>query len=304
MKQSIPSHEFSSTYRVEDPDYPKECGVVFEDIQPRQFEPSYYHHHASIEMNYLHQGEMTYSFSGNDVTIKGGVFTLFWGANPHRVLSVNGAKQITNVYISLSQLLQWNLPSSFISALLSGSVICARENNDVDLNLVNRWVNEHSTEGPWHRLHALEVEARLLRLATEGWSTILRRDIQDANSLIGGKAILHFEAMLRFMSEHFSVPIGLDEVADNAGVSKGYAMSLFKKLLGKTIKEHLTDLRLYHAKMLLAESDTKIVAIALDSGFGSLSAFYDVFQKHEGISPAAFRKRNINESRLYSSSET
>lgn len=293
----------SSTLSIEEPIYPNECGIVLEDIMPDIFEDSHYHHHASIEMNYLHQGEMTYSFSGDDVTIKGGCFTLFWGANPHRVLSLNGASQITNVYISLSQLLQWNLPSSFISALLSGSVICARERDPIDVQLVNRWVKEKTLEGNWHRLHALEVEARLLRLSNEGWSTILRREKQDASSLVGGKAILHFEAMLRFMSEHFSSPIGLQEVADYTGVSKGYAMSLFKKLLGKTIKEHLTDLRMYHAKMLLAESDTKIVAIALDSGFGSLSAFYDVFQKYESISPAAFRKRNITEEKLHSSQD-
>ncbi|WP_201797115.1 helix-turn-helix domain-containing protein [Vibrio penaeicida] len=302
MKQSIPSHEYSSTYRVEDPEYPKDCGIVVEDIKPRAFEASYYHHHASIEMNYLHDGSMIYSFSGREVKLKSGCFTLFWGANPHRVVSVDGATRITNVYISLSQLLQWSLPPEFIDAVLSGAVVCTQESNLLDHQIVERWAEEQNRNANWRRLHGLEVESRLLRLANEGWNTMLHRNKSDSETIVGGKAILHFESMLRFISEHFSSPIGLQDVAQDIGVSKGYAMTLFRKLLGKTIKEHLTDLRMYHAKMLLAESDTKIVAIALDSGFGSLSAFYDAFQKQEGISPAAFRKQSLVGQRFHSNS--
>ena len=39
-----------------------------------------------------------------------------------------------------------------------------------------------------------------------------------------------------------------------------------------------------------ANSEKKVVSIAMDSGFGSLSSFYDAFQMHMRNTPAEFRK--------------
>lgn len=61
--------------------------------------------------------------------------------------------------------------------------------------------------------------------------------------------------------------------------------------MGVSIKNHLTRTRLSHAKMLLSETDQKIVTVAMDSGFGSLSSFYEAFTEHnDGLSPAKYRR--------------
>ena len=57
-------------------------------------------------------------------------------------------------------------------------------------------------------------------------------------------------------------------------------MTLFRRVVGVPIKEHITRIRLSHAQMLLSNSDDKILSIAMDSGFGSLSSFYEAFQSH------------------------
>ncbi|WCE28839.1 helix-turn-helix transcriptional regulator [Vibrio sp. SCSIO 43137] len=92
------------------------------------------------------------------------------------------------------------------------------------------------------------------------------------------------------MSKNFSNPISVGHIADDSGVSVSYAVMLFRRFLGRTAKEHLTDLRLQHAKMLLSESDAKVVTVAIESGFTSLSSFYDTFQKNVNTSPAEYRK--------------
>ena len=56
------------------------------------------------------------------------------------------------------------------------------------------------------------------------------------------------------------------------------------------IKEHITRIRLSHAQMLLSNSDAKILSIAMDSGFGSLSSFYEAFQSHLDTTPSVFRR--------------
>ncbi len=45
-----------------------------------------------------------------------------------------------------------------------------------------------------------------------------------------------------------------------------------------------------HAKMLLVETDRKILTIAIECGFASLSSFYQCLQNHVCRYPAAFRK--------------
>lgn len=96
--------------------------------------------------------------------------------------------------------------------------------------------------------------------------------------------------MFRYIVLHFASKITIDDVADAAGISKSHAISLFKNLLGQTIMGHIRKMRIVHAKMLLVETNQKILTIAMDCGFGSLSCFYESFMQHTGVSPAAFRK--------------
>ncbi|HHC30061.1 MAG TPA: helix-turn-helix domain-containing protein, partial [Rhodobacterales bacterium] len=43
-------------------------------------------------------------------------------------------------------------------------------------------------------------------------------------------------------------------------------------------------------RMLLTETDAKVVSIALDSGFRSLSSFYAAFTEAHATSPSQYRK--------------
>ena len=66
-------------------------------------------------------------------------------------------------------------------------------------------------------------------------------------------------------------------------------MALFQRTIGVPIKRHITRIRISHAQMLLANSNLKILGVAMDSGFRSLSSFYDAFKRLTDKSPAAFR---------------
>jgi len=287
------NHDYSEY--VDFTSMPQSNLIVLEHHNPEAFiDP--YHHHASIELNFLHDCSMTYSFSGSKVTLSDGHFTIFWAARPHRVIHVEGSGSITNAYVSLSQFLQWRLPSCFTNAILSGSVLTTTQGSELDRALTQKWAKEIQHNSPrWDELHASEMECRLKRLALEGWDVLLQQSNSDPESVTGGKAIFHFDKMLKFVSENFVSNISVQDVADQAGVSQNYAITLFRKILGRTIKEHLIELRLIHAKMRLGETNDKILTVAMDSGFGSLSSFYEAFQKRNGISPARFRKNTIKE---------
>lgn len=96
--------------------------------------------------------------------------------------------------------------------------------------------------------------------------------------------------MIRYMAEHYTQNITIKDIAAAGGVSEGYAMGLFQKSLSMSITSYLTKLRLYHAKSALIETNEKILNIALDSGFGSLSRFYEVFNQDTATTPQSFRQ--------------
>ena len=95
--------------------------------------------------------------------------------------------------------------------------------------------------------------------------------------------------MLRFLAENFRQPITVADVADRAGISKGHASALFQRQVNISIIGYLTKLRLYHAQSALANSDEKIVNIALDAGLGSMSQFYEIFHRANGLTPQKWR---------------
>lgn len=84
--------------------------------------------------------------------------------------------------------------------------------------------------------------------------------------------------------------ISIDELADDAGVSKEYLQKLFKQYEGIPITEYITARKLEAACNMLAFSDRKISEIADDLHFGSVSHFSLVFKRKKGQSPREYRR--------------
>ena len=265
--------------------------ILIERHQPTCFNAPF-HHHTSVEINFLTGCEMEYTFSGNPITIPSDRLVMFWGAAPHRVSSVNGKGKITNIYLSLGQFLRWNLPENLVEDLLSGCVICADRSVEFDIPMLDRMYSERNpASASWRQVHLSELETRLRRVGLKGWTVLFKRDATDRKMLRSSHSMLHVERMLRFLADNSFRQITAAEVVRAVNLSQGHATKLFRQVMGVTIKEQLTRMRLSHARMLLLETDQKIVTIALDSGFKSLSSFYEAFVQADGVSPGKYRRR-------------
>ncbi|RPE71364.1 AraC family transcriptional regulator [Pacificibacter maritimus] len=282
------SAEFSGKALVDVVSYGE--NVFLEHHQPEGTSDPY-HTHPSIEINYLRGCDMTYSFSGEEVTIVRDRLCVFWAAYPHRPVSVTGKGTITNAYVSLKQFLDWPLSTKFVDQVLSGALLCAKTEKNYDQSLMSRWAREAGEMDPhWQRLHRQEIHARVARLDLEGWDVIANPRSATRHSGMGGNAVTHFDKMLRFIAHNAFDPISVQDVAESAGISRNYAIELFRKMLGVTVKAYIIDLRIHHAKMMLADTNEKILSVAFDCGFTSLSSFYEAFSKSCGQSPAAYRR--------------
>ncbi len=85
----------------------------------------------------------------------------------------------------------------------------------------------------------------------------------------------------------------LGEVATQTGLSTHQISQVLNEFAGVTFSDFVNRYRLQEAKSLLANNaDLKIIEVAFDCGFNNKTSFNNVFKRHEGMSPSAFRKAN------------
>ena len=81
------------------------------------------------------------------------------------------------------------------------------------------------------------------------------------------------------------------EVARHAGVSRWHFQRMFKALTNDTLAGYVRARRFDSAARRLADSEDRIIEIALASGFTSQEAFTRAFKQAFGVTPAEFRHR-------------
>lgn len=94
----------------------------------------------------------------------------------------------------------------------------------------------------------------------------------------------------QYLQMHWGMAqLNVDSLAAHLDVSRSKLYELFKSHLGVSINKYLSDVRLFHAKRLLTDSNLHISEIAAACGFPAASYFSSWFRKHAGISPSALR---------------
>lgn len=98
-----------------------------------------------------------------------------------------------------------------------------------------------------------------------------------------------------YISQNCSNPLTLENVSLSLGISKSYFAHLFKNYTKMTFIDFLTTERIKKSESLFINSQKKIIDIAFECGFTSISSFNRAFKKIKGISPTEFRKISIAE---------
>lgn len=218
---------------------------------------------------------------------------LLWGQLPHRVTQVEGNGIIYIANLPLQEILTLGISDQVVESLLSGQLVTAQSPQMTDAQTFEGWVCDYDSRHAMKvALARTELQCRLRRQSIEGWRLMSTQGAVaiSQSAIVSDKQMARVQKMVRFMAEQYTQPITVADIAAAGGVSEGYGMGLFQKTLSLSMTSYLTKLRLYHAKSALVESHEKIVTIAMDSGFGSLSRFYEVFSKDTGQTPQSFRQ--------------
>ncbi|MCF6280237.1 MAG: AraC family transcriptional regulator [Flavobacteriaceae bacterium] len=89
----------------------------------------------------------------------------------------------------------------------------------------------------------------------------------------------------------------LEKTAEALELSQGHLSKIINTELGVSFKDYINTLRVEEAKLYLIDtnfSNYTLVAIGLEAGFNSKSAFNTSFKKITGQTPSQYQKRHIN----------
>jgi len=84
------------------------------------------------------------------------------------------------------------------------------------------------------------------------------------------------------------------EISSLLGIGEARLLRLFNQEVGKTLRQHLLDVRMARAAQLLQNVAPPIKAVASDCGYTEVSNFYRDFKRVHGMSPMQMRLKHMD----------
>jgi two-component system, response regulator YesN len=136
------------------------------------------------------------------------------------------------------------------------------------------------------QLEALSISDRLAKFKEQIMA------ITDQLSRIrGAKFRDPFEEAKKYIDDHLSEEISLEELSQRVGISPTYFSHLFKKETNETFVQYRTRKRMEKAKELMDIPHYRIIDICQAVGYMDYPHFTKTFKKYTGYSPSEYRKR-------------
>lgn len=130
--------------------------------------------------------------------------------------------------------------------------------------------------------------------------TLLYRNLKDSKKqeqnhmdITSNRTLEMMDQIFRYVEDHYSENMMLEDVADAVGFSTYYFTKFFKKNTGKTFITFLNEYRVEKAKWILLNEDISVNELIERTGFGSSKTFYRVFKQITGVAPSIFKQEHL-----------
>jgi AraC-like DNA-binding protein len=251
------------------------------------------HWHVQVEVNYIMRGSVHYRMNGHDISMTAGDMCLFWGGQPHQMDECSDDAIYAGGHLPLVYFFRMRLPINISSRLMKGEILFTSTTDAADTENFHRWVRYAKSGDPAKAQHAVEeMLLRIERIALEPFSMLASNGLSDTDDIEQAypQSSRSVARMCDFIAANFLQEIDSVDIARAADLHPKYAMNLFKKTTGMTLSKYVNLLRLSRAQAMLMKDGANVLQVAMDSGFGSISAFNKSFRHIAGMSPSDFRR--------------
>jgi AraC-like DNA-binding protein len=254
---------------------------------------TFLHRHDCLELGYCYEGAGVFVIGEKVLPFQAGDVSLITPAECHLARSVEGTQsKWAWLYLDPLRLLQ-ALPHEFdflrtvrLSGKSFGNMISPRADSLVGL-LVRQIVDELRDRSPGYQMAikglVWTLMVRFNRLAP-------RRKLPATDDT--SRNLHRVAPALDLMAANYSTHLSAVELARSCRTSVTHHRRLFREALGKSPHRYLTELRVRMAATQLKATNEKIVVVAGQVGFATLSSFNRAFRKLMKSTPRQWRNQS------------
>jgi two-component system response regulator YesN len=99
------------------------------------------------------------------------------------------------------------------------------------------------------------------------------------------------QRVVEFIDNHYASPVTLSLLSETFHINPSYLCKLFRERMDKSFVFYLNEVRIRHAKQLLAGSRLSVDEVAEKTGFNNANYLVRVFKKTTGMTIGEYRKR-------------
>lgn len=246
------------------------------------------HYHDFYKIMLLIEGSGSYTIQGRRYELQPGDVVLVGRGFPHKTdFSPGRIYERMIFFISQEFMDRYSTPATDFSGIFSGReghVLRPSPDAAQDLlGLANSCERESRSSEFGSDVAAREHLVRILLVIGR---TLYREALSPAPK---DDKILH---ILRYVDEHLTEDVSVDDLAGRFFISKYHMMRRFKAEVGASIHKYQSDRRLLAAREML-RSGAGATDACFASGFRSYSAFARAYTKYFGIAPSEKKEPSV-----------
>jgi AraC-like DNA-binding protein/quercetin dioxygenase-like cupin family protein len=242
------------------------------------------HWHEFYELTFIISGTGSHTVNGETHVLAPGVLFLLTPVDFHQLAPEAGQTlEVFNIIFS-GDFLDDELRRWLFGDQCYRHIQLSDESSETVLKEYEQiWAEHQNPQLGQQRLIRGALERVLLELA--------RRASVSSELAVVNVAQPAVQNALLHLQHEFRMPITLEHVAAQAGLTPTYFSELFHKSTGVQFQKYLQTLRLQFAASLLLASDLPVTEICFASGFGNMAHFERSFHEKYSTSPSSYRQK-------------
>ena len=254
-----------------------------------------FHWHDEMELVYFKQGKFTVHINMMKYEIEAPAFMFITSGDTHYIVGEEGCTESALVFDLKMLSFEYfdGIQYEIIRPLIEQKIYFPPLINNDDsiwnelVKIYKKIIKEADKDGLTRFIRVKSYLYELIALLYEN----NKFNYLDGKDKANDYKIDNVKKVLRYIHDNYKQKIYLDDMSKLLGMNTQYFCRYFKKLVGKTPTEYINDVRIEKAKELLAESDDKIIDIAIACGYDNIGYFIKRFREQKHMSPSQYRKQ-------------
>jgi len=242
----------------------------------------YYVYRENLEsylLTFTRSGSITVEYNGHTTQAPAGTFGWFDCKRPHTYYTTKGTHEVEVYFIHLYGAGVEKYAQYFKKLSVTGCI----EISD-STGVTSYFKKLISLYRPDARTELTDYSA--CSLLSMLCLTVLEQAAAHQTQTVSGYIV----EIKRFLEEHFSERVDLDFLSRQFFLSKSYIQRQFKRYVGMSPSDFVSQLRIAQAKLLLRTTDSSVGLIGASVGMPDASYFIYAFRRAEGVTPLEYRR--------------